>query len=61
MTKTLKLDGDAMHHHMSAQLMGDGDINCSIAVDGRTKKGHASGGYNICNAQLHSGLFGGWS
>ncbi|MET9891104.1 hypothetical protein ABZZ47_12960 [Streptomyces sp. NPDC006465] len=60
MTKTLTLDSDAMYYHISAQLQGGGDINCSVTVDGETKKGHASGSYNICMAQLNSGLLGGW-
>ncbi len=60
MTKTLKLDGEAMYYNVSAQLMGGGDINCSVTVDGQTKKGHASGDYNICMAQLSSGFLGGW-
>ncbi|MFE9286733.1 hypothetical protein [Streptomyces olivaceus] len=58
--KTLKLDGDALYYHVSAQLMGSGDINCSVTVGGETKKGHAEGDYNICTAQLNSGLLGGW-
>ncbi len=33
----------------------------AFTVDGKTKKGHASGGYNICNAQLSSNFTGGWS
>jgi hypothetical protein len=61
MTKTLKLDDEAMYYNVSAQLMGGGDINCSVTVDGETKKGHASGDYNICMAQLSSGFLGGWS
>ncbi|KAB1979483.1 hypothetical protein F8144_36185 [Streptomyces triticiradicis] len=61
MTKTLTLDDDAMYYSISAQLMGGGDINCSVTVNGETKKGHASGGYNICMAQLNGGLLGGWS
>lgn len=60
MTKTLKLDSEAMYYSVSAQLMGGGDINCSVTVDGETKKGHASGDYNICMAQLNSGFLGGW-
>ncbi|GGO41185.1 hypothetical protein [Streptomyces lasiicapitis] len=60
MTKTLTLDTDALYYHVSAQLLGGGDINCSVTVDGTTKKGHASGGYNICSAQLNGGLTGGW-
>jgi hypothetical protein len=57
---TLPLNKNAMYYSVSAQLQGSGDINCSVTVDGRTKKGHASGGYNICDAQLSSGLLGGW-
>ncbi|WP_420032208.1 hypothetical protein ACN2WE_04940 [Streptomyces sp. cg28] len=60
MTKTLTLDDDAMYFHISAQLQGGGDINCSVTVDGHTKKGHASGGYNICMAQVNSDFTGGW-
>ncbi|MGQ4436917.1 hypothetical protein [Streptomyces sp. SAS_260] len=58
---TLTLDKDAMYYTVNAQLQGSGDINCSVTADGRTKKGHASGGYNICNAQLSSNFTGGWS
>ncbi|MFE2883195.1 hypothetical protein ACUXZZ_37020 [Streptomyces graminifolii] len=58
---TLTLDKDAMYYDVHAQLQGSGDINCSVTVDGKTKKGHASGGYNICNAQLSSNFTGGWS
>lgn len=59
-TATLPFDKDAMYYNVTAQLQGSGDINCSITVDGHTKKGHASGDYNICDAQLSSGIFGGW-
>lgn len=59
--KTLKLDDEALYYNVNAQLMGGGDINCSVTVDGETKKGHASGDYNICMAQLNGGLLGGWS
>ncbi|MGW1744566.1 hypothetical protein ACWCRD_02890 [Streptomyces sp. NPDC002092] len=58
---TLPLNKDAMYYQLNAQLQGSGDINCSVTVDGHTKTGHASGGYNICMAQLNSGLFGDWS
>ncbi|MFJ9377952.1 hypothetical protein [Streptomyces sp. NPDC101455] len=58
---TLTLDKDAMYYNVNAQLQGSGDINCSVTADGMTKKGHASGGYNICNAQLSSNFTGGWS
>lgn len=57
---TLPLDEDAMYFNVMAQLQGSGDINCSVTVDGHTEKGHASGGYNICNAQANAGLLGGW-
>lgn len=60
MEKTLKLDSEALYYHVSAQLTGGGDINCSVTVNGQTKKGHASGGYNICTAQLNGGITGGW-
>ncbi|MFJ3414850.1 hypothetical protein ACIPN8_00790 [Streptomyces sp. NPDC086082] len=58
---TLTLDKDAMYYTVHAQLQGSGDINCSVTADGKTKKGHASGGYNICDAQLSSNFTGGWS
>ncbi|MFF7476245.1 hypothetical protein [Streptomyces sp. NPDC008092] len=57
---TLPLKGDAMYFHVMAQLQGSGDINCSVTTDGKTKKAHASGGYNICDAQLNSDFTGGW-
>ena len=59
MTKSLKLKDDALYYAVTAQLQG-GDLHCSVTVDGKTKKGHASGGYNICNAQLSGDMFGGW-
>ena len=58
---TLTLDKGAMYYNVNAQLQGSGDINCSVTADGTTKKGHASGGYNICDAQLSSNFTGGWS
>lgn len=57
---TLPLKNDALFFNVMAQLQGSGDINCSVTVDGHTEKGHASGGYNICNAQANAGLLGGW-
>ena len=60
-TATLPLNDKAMYYQATAQLQGSGDINCSVTVDGKTKTGHASGGYNICSAQLSSDLFGGWT
>lgn len=57
---TLPLSDDALYFHVMGQLQGGGDIKCSVTVDGETKKGHASGDYNICDAQVNSGLLGGW-
>lgn len=57
---TLPVDKDVMYVDITAQLQGSGDIQCSVTVGGKTKTGHASGGYNICDAQLTAGLFGGW-
>jgi hypothetical protein len=57
---SLPLKDDALYYNVMAQLQGSGDINCSITVDGHTEKGHASGGYTICNAQANAGLLGGW-
>lgn len=58
-TTTLPFKKDAMYYQVNAQLQGSGDIHCSVTVDGKTKTGHAAGGYNICSAQLSSG-FTGW-
>ncbi|MFF8673533.1 MmpS family transport accessory protein [Streptomyces sp. NPDC015242] len=58
--KTLQLSDDALYYNVYAQLMGGGDINCSVTVNGETKKAHASGDYNICTAQMNGGLLGGW-
>jgi hypothetical protein len=58
---TLALKEDALYYNVMAQLQGSGDINCSVTVNGKTKSGHASGDYNICNAQLSTDLFDGWS
>ncbi|MFF0794897.1 hypothetical protein [Streptomyces spiralis] len=57
---TLPLDKDAMYYSVTAQLQGSGDIQCSVTIGDKTKKGHASGDYNICQTQLNSGLLGGW-
>ncbi|MEU6198120.1 hypothetical protein [Streptomyces sp. NPDC047061] len=57
---TLPFKKGAMYYTLNAQLQGSGDINCSVTVDGQTKSAHASGGYNICDAQLSSDFTGGW-
>ncbi|WP_234379685.1 hypothetical protein [Streptomyces caniscabiei] len=59
-TATLPLDDDALYFTVMAQLQGEGDINCSVTVEGHTEKAHAAGGYNICHAQANAGLLGGW-
>lgn len=61
MEKTLPVNDDALYYQVTAQLMGGGDIHCSITIDGRTKSGQAKGGYNICSAQLNSDFSGGFS
>jgi hypothetical protein len=57
---TLPLNDEALYFTVMAQLQGSGDINCSVTVEGETKKAHASGDYNICHAQASAGLLGGW-
>ncbi|MEW2613662.1 hypothetical protein AB0937_26405 [Streptomyces sp. NPDC047880] len=59
--KTLTVKDDALYYQVTAQLMGGGDIRCSITIDGRTKSGRAQGAYNICSAQLNSDFSGGFS
>ncbi|KQW17097.1 hypothetical protein [Streptomyces sp. Root369] len=61
MEKTLSVDEDALFYQVTAQLMGGGDVQCSVTIDGETKKGRAQGGYNICSAQLNSDFSGGFS
>jgi hypothetical protein len=57
-TATLPFDDEALYYALNAQLQGGGDIQCSVTVDGKTKKAHASGDYNICMAQLNGGILG---
>ncbi|MCT9084780.1 hypothetical protein [Streptomyces fulvoviolaceus] len=59
--KTLTVDEDSLYYQVTAQLMGGGDIQCSVTIDGKTKTGRAQGGYNICSAQLNSDFSGGFS
>ncbi|WP_328584955.1 hypothetical protein [Streptomyces sp. NBC_00370] len=61
MTKTLTVKDDALYYAINAQLQGGGDIQCSVTIDGKTKTGHARGGYNICSAQLNADFMGGFS
>ncbi|MFF0789391.1 hypothetical protein [Streptomyces spiralis] len=57
---SLPVTKGVMYFNVMGQLQGGGDIQCSVTIGGKTKKGHASGDYNICDAQLNSDLFGGW-
>ncbi|GIL28140.1 MmpS family transport accessory protein [Actinocatenispora comari] len=53
--------GDTQWYSITAQLQGGGDITCTILVDGKAiASGHASGGYNICQAQIIQGWTGTW-
>jgi hypothetical protein len=61
MTKTLTVKDDALYYQVTAQLQGGGNVHCSVTIDGKTKTGQASGGYNICSAQLNSDFSGGYS
>lgn len=60
MTRTLPVRSGALYYDVNAQLMGSGDIHCSVTIGNKTRTGHASGGYNICMVQLNDGMFGGW-
>lgn len=57
---TMKVKDDALYYAVTAQLQGSGHIHCSVTINGKTKSGEAKGGYNICSAQLNSGLSGEW-
>ncbi|MFF1307935.1 hypothetical protein [Streptomyces sp. NPDC058307] len=61
MEKTLSVDENSLYYQVTAQLMGGGNVQCSVTIDGKTKKGRAQGGYNICSAQLNSDFSGGFS
>ncbi|MDT9695451.1 hypothetical protein [Streptomyces sp. P17] len=61
MEKTLAVKDEALYYQVTAQLMGGGDIQCSVTIDGETKSGRAQGGYNICSAQLNGDFSGGFS
>jgi hypothetical protein len=45
--------GDTLYYSVTAQLNGGGDITCDVLVGSKVvATGHASGGYNICMAQI---------
>jgi hypothetical protein len=57
---SLPLQDSALYYVVTAQLQGEGDITCTVTINGKVaKQGHASGGYNICTAEAVKG-FGGW-
>jgi hypothetical protein len=61
MTKTVTLDNNASYYAINAQLQGDGQVSCSIAVDGKViDHATAEGGYNIADCEITQGLFGNW-
>lgn len=53
----LRFDAAAQYYDISAQLEGSGNISCRIWITApgyqtlTVARGHASGGYNICDAQ----------
>jgi hypothetical protein len=59
-TITMPYDSNAEYYSVSAQLQGDGTLQCSVTVHGKTKNASANGAYQICDAQL-SNLGFGWS
>ena len=51
----------ALYEVVTAQLQGGGNITRKVIIGDAVKVGHASGGYNICHAQLNSDpINGGW-
>lgn len=59
-TKTLAKG--ALYEAVTAQLNGGGRVTCKVIIGDAVKIGHASGGYNICQAQLNSDpINGGWN
>jgi hypothetical protein len=61
MTKTATLDSNASYYAIDAQLQGDGEVSCSIAVNGKViDHATAEGGYNIADCEITEGLFGNW-
>lgn len=59
---TMKLDTKVNYYTLTAQLNGGGDITCKLIIKGHVvATGHASGGYNICDAQASQGLTGDWT
>ena len=57
---TLAINKNALYYQVTAQLQGGGNISCSVTIGDQTRTGHATGGYNICSAQLNGDFNGGW-
>ncbi|MBM2823521.1 MAG: trigger factor [Thermoleophilia bacterium] len=58
--KTLAVRDSALYYALTAQLQGGGRITCKLTIGDAVSVGHASGGYNICSAQLNGDFDGGW-
>lgn len=56
--KRIKLDEGSLYYQVNAQLSGGGNIKCSVKINGVVEKSSASGGYNICSAQINGGITG---
>lgn len=64
MDVTKTIDTNVMYYDVTAQLNGGGQVTCKVLIGDGTKidvqkVGHASGGYNICSAQLNN-INGDW-
>lgn len=61
MDATLPVHSKALFYQVTAQLQGGGHVTCKVIIGNAVKVAHASGGYNICSAQLNSDpINGGW-
>ena len=58
---TMPVQGSARYYAVQAQLNGKGSITCSVRVDGVAKTAHASGGYDVCRAEVVNELGGRWA
>lgn len=58
---TMPVQSTAQYYAVQAQLKGAGSITCSVRVKGVTKTSHASGGYDVCRAEVVNELGGKWA
>lgn len=58
---TMPIQSTAQYYDVQAQLKGAGSISCLVRVEGVTKRAHASGGYDVCRAEVVNELGGRWS